>query len=167
MSNSWNTIDHDLCIWMCFFHFSGYSSDSWCGAHSTRHSIASNSAQLQTPALNRCHATVPAETQRLGSLILFTSCVYCDDSCLSCIRHRKLLMRNIFVFICSLVIGIFFPFFPPLVPIAYEEEDSGFTGRRFNSKMVVYSGSKTSCLPKMMTLYEQCIRVLQNHIDCE
>ncbi|XP_060798931.1 elongin-A isoform X2 [Neoarius graeffei] len=51
------------------------------------------------------------------------------------------------------------------VPIAYEEEDAGFTGRRFNSKMVVYSGSKTSCLPKMMTLYEQCIRVLQNHID--
>ncbi|XP_053349116.1 elongin-A isoform X1 [Clarias gariepinus] len=51
------------------------------------------------------------------------------------------------------------------VPIAYDEEDAGFTGRRFNSKMVVYSGSKTSCLPKMMTLYEQCIRVLQNNID--
>ncbi|XP_058233251.1 elongin-A isoform X2 [Hemibagrus wyckioides] len=51
------------------------------------------------------------------------------------------------------------------VPIAYEEEDAGFTGRRFNSKMVVYSGSKSSYLPKMMTLYEQCIRVLQNNID--
>ncbi|KAK2836521.1 hypothetical protein Q7C36_014390 [Tachysurus vachellii] len=51
------------------------------------------------------------------------------------------------------------------VPVAYEEEDAGFTGRRFNSKMVVYSGSKTAYLPKMMTLYEQCIRVLQNHID--
>ncbi|XP_046690382.1 elongin-A [Silurus meridionalis] len=51
------------------------------------------------------------------------------------------------------------------VPIPYDEEDTGFTGRRFNSKMVVYSGSKSSCLPKMMTLYDQCIRVLQNNID--
>ncbi|XP_026867451.2 elongin-A isoform X1 [Electrophorus electricus] len=51
------------------------------------------------------------------------------------------------------------------VPILCDEEDAGFTGRRFNSKMVVYSGSKTSYLPKMMTLYEQCIRVLQNNID--
>lgn len=33
--------------------------------------------------------------------------------------------------------------------------------------MVVYSGTKTAYLPKMMTLYEQCIRVLQNNIDCE
>ncbi|XP_041758974.2 elongin-A [Coregonus clupeaformis] len=45
------------------------------------------------------------------------------------------------------------------------EEDTVFTGRRFNSKMTVYSGSKTSYLPKMMSLYEQCIRVLQNNID--
>ncbi|XP_034456745.1 elongin-A isoform X3 [Hippoglossus hippoglossus] len=51
------------------------------------------------------------------------------------------------------------------VPVLNEEEDSGFTGKRFNSKMVVYSGSKTAYLPKMMTLYEQCIRVLQNNID--
>ncbi|GLD59397.1 transcription elongation factor B polypeptide 3 [Lates japonicus] len=51
------------------------------------------------------------------------------------------------------------------VPIYNDEEDAGFTGKRFNSKMVVYSGSKTSYLPKMMTLYEQCIRVLQNNID--
>ncbi|XP_017551834.2 elongin-A isoform X1 [Pygocentrus nattereri] len=51
------------------------------------------------------------------------------------------------------------------VPVSCEEEDAGFTGRRFNSKMVVYSGAKTSYLPKMMTLYEQCIRVLQNNID--
>lgn len=43
----------------------------------------------------------------------------------------------------------------------------GFTGKRLNSKMVVFSGSKTSYLPRMMTLYEQCIRVLQNNIDCE
>ncbi|XP_068264297.1 elongin-A-like [Nyctibius grandis] len=40
-----------------------------------------------------------------------------------------------------------------------------FTGRRLNSKMQVYSGSKTVCLSKMLTLYEQCIRVLQNNID--
>ncbi|KAM4679691.1 elongin-A-like isoform 6-T7 [Amazona ochrocephala] len=40
-----------------------------------------------------------------------------------------------------------------------------FTGRRLNSKMQVYSGSKPACLSKMLTLYEQCIRVLQNNID--
>lgn len=51
------------------------------------------------------------------------------------------------------------------VPVCNDEEDAGFTGKRFNSKMVVYSGSKTSYLPRMMTLYEQCIRVLQNNID--
>ncbi|XP_005739865.1 elongin-A [Pundamilia nyererei] len=51
------------------------------------------------------------------------------------------------------------------VPVCNEEDDAGFTGKRFNSKMVVYSGSKTAYLPKMMTLYEQCIRVLQNNID--
>ncbi|XP_063297194.1 elongin-A-like [Pelobates fuscus] len=44
-------------------------------------------------------------------------------------------------------------------------ESSGFTGRRLNSKMLVYSGSKTIYLPKMLTLYAQCIRVLQNNID--
>ncbi|KAM4771066.1 elongin-A-like [Rhinophrynus dorsalis] len=44
-------------------------------------------------------------------------------------------------------------------------DSSGFTGRRLNSKMLVYSGSKIIYLPKMMTLYEQCIRVLQNNID--
>uniref|UniRef100_A0A7M4FE69 Elongin-A n=1 Tax=Crocodylus porosus TaxID=8502 RepID=A0A7M4FE69_CROPO len=46
-----------------------------------------------------------------------------------------------------------------------EENESGFTGRRLNSKMQVYSGSKSSYLPKMMSLYEQCIRVLSNNID--
>ncbi|XP_072227149.1 elongin-A [Leuresthes tenuis] len=51
------------------------------------------------------------------------------------------------------------------VPVYNDEEDAGFTGKRFNSKMVVYSGSKTAYLPKMMTLYDQCIRVLQNNID--
>ncbi|NXW61402.1 ELOA1 protein, partial [Eurystomus gularis] len=40
-----------------------------------------------------------------------------------------------------------------------------FTGRRLNSKMQVYSGSKTVTLSKMLTLYEQCLRVLQNNID--
>ncbi|KAI7798824.1 transcription elongation factor B polypeptide 3, partial [Triplophysa rosa] len=51
------------------------------------------------------------------------------------------------------------------VPVSYDEEDAGYTGRRLNSKMVVYSGSKTAYLPKMMSLYDQCIRVLQNNID--
>ncbi|XP_039595403.1 elongin-A [Polypterus senegalus] len=52
------------------------------------------------------------------------------------------------------------------VPLATaDDDDQGFTGRRFNSKMAVYSGSKTACLSKMMSLYEQCIRVLQNNID--
>ncbi|XP_030073799.1 elongin-A, partial [Microcaecilia unicolor] len=48
---------------------------------------------------------------------------------------------------------------------AEHEDSAGFTGRRLNSKMQVYSGSKTACLPKMMSLYEQCIRVLANNID--
>ncbi|OCT94944.1 elongin-A [Xenopus laevis] len=61
-------------------------------------------------------------------------------------------------------------FFPnkrkaPLMSAQEEEESAGFTGRRFNSKMQVYSGSKTAYLPKMMSLYEQCIRVLANNID--
>lgn len=51
------------------------------------------------------------------------------------------------------------------VALCNEDEDAVFTGRRLNSKMVVFSGSKTSYLPRMMTLYEQCIRVLQNNID--
>ncbi|XP_008329247.1 elongin-A isoform X2 [Cynoglossus semilaevis] len=51
------------------------------------------------------------------------------------------------------------------VPVCNDEDDTGFTGKRLNSKMVVYSGSKTSCLPKMTSLYDQCIRVLQNNID--
>ncbi|XP_015738845.1 elongin-A isoform X2 [Coturnix japonica] len=46
-----------------------------------------------------------------------------------------------------------------------EESEAGFIGRRLNSKMQVYSGSKTAYLPKMMTLHEQCIRVLSNNID--
>ncbi|XP_026536456.1 elongin-A [Notechis scutatus] len=46
-----------------------------------------------------------------------------------------------------------------------EEDEAGFTGRRLNSKMQVYSGSKSAYLPKMMSLHEQCIRVLSNNID--
>ncbi|NXT06641.1 ELOA1 protein, partial [Prunella fulvescens] len=40
-----------------------------------------------------------------------------------------------------------------------------FTGQRLNSKMQVYSGSKAVCLSKMLTLYEQCVRMLHNNID--
>ncbi|XP_040280570.1 elongin-A isoform X2 [Bufo bufo] len=52
-------------------------------------------------------------------------------------------------------------------PLLSQEEDegNGFTGRRLNSKMQVYSGSKSAYLPKMMSLYQQCIRVLANNID--
>ncbi|XP_014804399.1 PREDICTED: transcription elongation factor B polypeptide 3-like [Calidris pugnax] len=55
---------------------------------------------------------------------------------------------------------------PPAVEAPQQvSETVQFTGRRLNSKMQVYSGSKTVCLSKMLTLYEQCIRVLQNNID--
>ncbi|TSN48466.1 Elongin-A [Bagarius yarrelli] len=40
-----------------------------------------------------------------------------------------------------------------------------FTGQRLNKKMLVYSGSKVVYLPTMMSLYQQCIRTLQNNID--
>ncbi|NXD53977.1 ELOA1 protein, partial [Corvus moneduloides] len=40
-----------------------------------------------------------------------------------------------------------------------------FTGQRLNSKMQVYAGSKAVCLLKMLTLYEQCVRVLHNNIE--
>ncbi|XP_071998390.1 elongin-A-like [Engystomops pustulosus] len=53
---------------------------------------------------------------------------------------------------------------PEILP-EMSPESSGFTGRRLNSKMLVYSGSKVIYLPKMLSLYEQCIRVLQNNID--
>ncbi|KAL6487594.1 hypothetical protein MHYP_G00042200 [Metynnis hypsauchen] len=45
------------------------------------------------------------------------------------------------------------------------EETPVFTGQRLNRKMQVYSGSKVVYLPTMMTLYQQCIRTLQNNID--
>ncbi|NWS65730.1 ELOA1 protein, partial [Crotophaga sulcirostris] len=54
----------------------------------------------------------------------------------------------------------------PVVEAPQQVSEMGqFTGRRLNSKMQVYSGSKPVSLSKMLTLYEQCIRVLQNNID--
>uniref|UniRef100_A0A674GK43 TFIIS N-terminal domain-containing protein n=1 Tax=Taeniopygia guttata TaxID=59729 RepID=A0A674GK43_TAEGU len=40
-----------------------------------------------------------------------------------------------------------------------------FPGQRLSSKMQVYSGSKAVCLSKMLTLYEQCVRMLHNNIE--
>ncbi|XP_055083015.1 elongin A, like isoform X2 [Periophthalmus magnuspinnatus] len=45
------------------------------------------------------------------------------------------------------------------------EESAIFTGQRLNKKMQVYSGAKTIFLPAMMSLYQQCIRTLQNNIN--
>ncbi|XP_026080514.1 elongin A, like isoform X1 [Carassius auratus] len=45
------------------------------------------------------------------------------------------------------------------------EEPPVFIGQRLKNKMQVYSGSKMAYLPTMMTLYQQCIRALQNNID--
>ncbi|KAM9727261.1 elongin A, like isoform 2-T2 [Menidia menidia] len=45
------------------------------------------------------------------------------------------------------------------------EESAVFTGQRLNKKMQVYSGAKTLFLPAMMSLYQQCIRALQNNIN--
>lgn len=47
------------------------------------------------------------------------------------------------------------------------EESGIFTGQRLNKKMQVYSGAKTTFLPSMMSLHQQCIRTLQNNINCE
>uniref|UniRef100_A0A3Q2DCX7 Elongin A, like n=1 Tax=Cyprinodon variegatus TaxID=28743 RepID=A0A3Q2DCX7_CYPVA len=46
-----------------------------------------------------------------------------------------------------------------------EEESAVFTGQRLNKKMQVYSGAKTLFLPTMMSLYQQCIRTLQNNLN--
>uniref|UniRef100_A0A3Q1FLX1 Elongin A, like n=1 Tax=Acanthochromis polyacanthus TaxID=80966 RepID=A0A3Q1FLX1_9TELE len=45
------------------------------------------------------------------------------------------------------------------------EESAVFTGQRLNRKMQVYSGAKTTFLPAMLSLYQQCIRTLQNNIN--
>ncbi|NXW29346.1 ELOA1 protein, partial [Phaetusa simplex] len=64
------------------------------------------------------------------------------------------------------LIVLFADFLAPAVETPQQVvETIQFTGRRLNSKMQVYSGSKTVYLSKMLTLYEQCIRVLQNNID--
>lgn len=81
---------------------------------------------------------------------------------------RTLFSHKQTAFLCSVSTSVaVHSLFLLSVPVCNEEEDVGFTGKRLNSKMVVFSGSKTSYLPRMMTLYEQCIRVLQNNIDCE
>lgn len=76
------------------------------------------------------------------------------------------------VFLPSHIWCTFFPFIChagniPEPTVERNPETSGFTGKRLNSKMLVYSGSKTIYLPKMLTLYQQCIRILQNNIDCK
>lgn len=80
--------------------------------------------------------------------------------CASCAIHQDRLF--LFSVPCSLQA---FPSTAVSSPV--EESEAGFTGRRLNSKMQVYSGSKTAYLPKMMSLYQQCIRVLSNNIDCK
>ncbi|KAM9364958.1 elongin A, like [Pholidichthys leucotaenia] len=45
------------------------------------------------------------------------------------------------------------------------EESAVFTGQRLNTKMQVYSGAKSAFLPTMLSLYQQCIRTLQNNIN--
>ncbi|KAH0622007.1 hypothetical protein JD844_023883 [Phrynosoma platyrhinos] len=62
-------------------------------------------------------------------------------------------------FLCSLAAS------PAIEKLPKKSEATQFTIWRRNSKMQVYSGSKMVYLSKMLTLYEQCIRVLQNNID--
>ncbi|XP_019945410.2 elongin A, like isoform X1 [Paralichthys olivaceus] len=45
------------------------------------------------------------------------------------------------------------------------EDSAIFIGQRLNRKMQVYSGTKTVFLPTMLSLYQQCIRTLQNNIS--
>ncbi|XP_029963039.1 elongin A, like [Salarias fasciatus] len=45
------------------------------------------------------------------------------------------------------------------------EDSTVFTGQRLHKKMQVYSGAKAAFLPAMMSLYQQCIRTLQNNIN--
>uniref|UniRef100_UPI00359016F0 elongin-A n=1 Tax=Myxine glutinosa TaxID=7769 RepID=UPI00359016F0 len=52
----------------------------------------------------------------------------------------------------------------PQIPLS-DDNEYGFTGKRLNRKMAVFSGSKSVFLPQMTSLYKQCIRVLQNNID--
>uniref|UniRef100_A0A2K6DCK9 TFIIS N-terminal domain-containing protein n=1 Tax=Macaca nemestrina TaxID=9545 RepID=A0A2K6DCK9_MACNE len=45
------------------------------------------------------------------------------------------------------------------------QEETAFTGGRVNAKMQVYSGSRPACQPQVLTLRQQCIRVLRNNPD--
>ncbi|XP_036403131.1 elongin A, like [Megalops cyprinoides] len=51
-----------------------------------------------------------------------------------------------------------------VVPVVCEEAPI-FTGQRLNRKMQVYSGPKTTFLPTMMSLHQQCLRAIRNNID--
>ncbi|XP_074532080.1 elongin A, like [Halichoeres trimaculatus] len=50
-------------------------------------------------------------------------------------------------------------------PDLCDEDSAVFTGQRLKKKMQVYSGNKAVSLPVMMSLYQQCIRTLQNNIN--
>uniref|UniRef100_A0A2K6QVA1 Elongin A2 n=1 Tax=Rhinopithecus roxellana TaxID=61622 RepID=A0A2K6QVA1_RHIRO len=45
------------------------------------------------------------------------------------------------------------------------QEETAFTGHRVNAKMQVYSGSRPACQPQVLTLGQQCVRVLRNNPD--
>ncbi|XP_044538641.1 elongin-A-like [Gracilinanus agilis] len=47
----------------------------------------------------------------------------------------------------------------------HDDEGLGFIGRRRNSKMQVYSGPKCVYQPKLISLHQQCIKVLNNNLD--
>lgn len=66
---------------------------------------------------------------------------------------------------CKLGVALHFAVEEKAVEVC--EEAPVFTGQRLNKKMQVYSGTKVMYLPTMMTLYQQCIRTLQNNIDCK
>ena len=148
---------------MLFAGGRGHSDSSW-------NPSASDPTQLQTSALHRRHTAVPSETERWINFLFMEldSCSFKTRWHPACNCNFKAV--NLWGLEASCCEAWHLPSSLPSslsVPICNDEEDAGFTGKRFNSKMVVYSGSKTSYLPKMMTLYEQCIRVLQNNIDCE
>uniref|UniRef100_A0A2K5HQA4 TFIIS N-terminal domain-containing protein n=1 Tax=Colobus angolensis palliatus TaxID=336983 RepID=A0A2K5HQA4_COLAP len=45
------------------------------------------------------------------------------------------------------------------------QEEAAFAGHRVNAKMQVYWGSRPACQPQVLTLGQQCIRVLRNNPD--
>lgn len=56
-------------------------------------------------------------------------------------------------------------FQPKQKALSLPQEEAGFTGCRMNSKTQVFSGSRCSYPPKMMTLHQQCIWILKNNIN--